>query len=173
MQGEGSRAALGAGNAAPALLDSSFPSSLHKPGVHMLGMHLCSSNPRWLWAGLSRWCNAWHPNGELSQEATGKATWDPRSRWKCSLRLCSGWWCLWQMLQPFPVFQTETKCCVFSHIFRLFGNIVKTKTHSEISLVCKVFFFPFLPVTPTTLPWQILVITESQNHRTSKDGKVY
>lgn len=76
---------------------SSCPTKLHLPilSAQARGAHTWDASlflqPPWLWAGHSRWCSAWHPNGELSQEATGRAKWDPGSRWKCSPGLCSGW----------------------------------------------------------------------------------
>lgn len=52
---------------------------------------------------------------------------------------------------------------MFSHVFRLSGNIVKTKMHRdfETSILCRVFFFPFLPAIPTTVPWQLLLTLQT------------
>lgn len=111
-----------------------------------------------------RWSSTRHPSRRAESGGSGEGKMgimEPGGN-AAQGHVLAGSCCLWQMLQPFTIFQTQTECRVFSHIFRLSGNIVKTKMHRdfETSILCKIFF-PFLPATPTTVPWQLLLTLQT------------
>lgn len=127
---EGSKAASGAGNAAPSLLNlhllRAFP---HKPVM----LHR-SSEPGWLEVHQGRWSSARHSGrrAESGSYGDGQAgIRDPGGNAACG-RVLAGSHCLRQMLQPFTIFPTLRPNAACSHALSgslaTLGTLIGTET---------------------------------------------
>ena len=158
MWGEGSKAASGASNAAPSLLSLHLLHAfLHKPA-----MQHRSSEPWWLEGQHGRWSSARHSSrraesGRYGEAQTGIRDPGGNAAWG---HVLAGLHCLWQMLQPFTVFQTLRPNAVCSH--RISGSLetlwklVRTETlksHQFAKFSSFIFSQSFSPRYPGSYYW--------------------